>query len=292
MCTHKNAQDGHAEAAGLLEVGHSFCGTASALCANDKNAQDGHAEAAGLLEVGNSFGGTASALCANDKNAQDVQAEAAGLLEVGNSFGGTASALCAGRELIAQYIEAEAKPREKFGHQPRLYALTLDVGRGFEYDDDVVYAAAWLHDLGVFTGHRPEELEELMKWDNTKYAMEQAPALLSRFQFPAEKIIAVVETIRTHQPAFDPQTIEGKILRDADILEQLGAVGILRTVCKVGRDTRFEDFSCAVRSLEKALADLPAKLILETARQMAKPRIEVMQEFLASVKREAGSCLY
>ena len=196
------------------------------------------------------------------------------------------------RKLIADYIETEAKPREKFGHQPRLYALTKAVGEGLAYDDDVVFAAVWLHDLGVFSGHRPEDLEELKKWDNTKYAMEQAPGLLTRFDFPAEKISAVVEAIRTHQPAFQPANMEGKILRDADILEQLGGVGILRTVCKVGRDTRFEDFSSVVRSLEKALAELPGKIVLETARRMAEPRVQVLLEFLSSVKSEAGSLLY
>jgi len=195
------------------------------------------------------------------------------------------------RELIAEYIQAEAKPREKFGHQPRLYALTREVGQGFEYNDDVVYAAAWLHDLGVFTGHRPEDLEQLKKWDNTKYAMEQAPALLARFGFPSEKIPAVVEAIRTHQPAFTPQTIEGKILRDADILEQLGAIGILRTVCKVGRDTRFEDFTSAVRSLEKALAELPSKLLLETGKRLAQPRIHLLRDFLENAMSEAGDSL-
>jgi len=195
------------------------------------------------------------------------------------------------RELIAEYIQAEAKPREKFGHQPRLYALTREVGQGFEYNDDVVYAAAWLHDLGVFTGHRPEDLEQLKKWDNTKYAMEQAPALLARFGFPSEKIPAVVEAIRTHQPVFAPQTIEGKILRDADILEQLGAIGILRTVCKVGRDTRFEDFTSAVRSLEKALAELPSKLLLETGKRLAQPRIHLLRDFLENAMSEAGDSL-
>ena len=50
---------------------------------------------------------------------------------------------------------------------------------------------------------------------------------------------AVLECIAHHQPQDVPETIESTILRDADILEQLGAVGIVRTVCKVGRDTRF-----------------------------------------------------
>jgi uncharacterized protein len=196
------------------------------------------------------------------------------------------------RDQIASYIEAEAKPREKFGHQPRLYALTQAVGRGLTYDDDIVYAATWLHDLGVFTGHRPEDLEQLKKWDNTKYAMEQAPALLTRFGFPSEKIPAVVEAIRTHQPSFDPESVEAKILRDADILEQLGSIGILRTVCKVGRDTRFADFTSVVISLQKALNDLPAKLSLDTAKNLAQPRINILRDFLDNVASEAGPLLY
>jgi uncharacterized protein len=196
------------------------------------------------------------------------------------------------REAIAAYIEAQAKPREKFGHQPRLYALAQGVGEGFVYDDDVLYAAVWLHDLGVFTGHRPEDPEQLANWDNTKYAMELTPALLTRFEFPAAKIDAVVEAIRTHQPAFEPITTEGRILRDADILEQLGAIGILRTVCKVGRDTRFQDFSSAVKSLANALETLPPKIALDTTRKMAAPRILALRDFLASVHTEAGALLY
>lgn len=196
------------------------------------------------------------------------------------------------RESIAAYIEAEAKPREKFGHQPRLYALTRKMGEGMSYDDDVVYAAVWLHDLGVFTGHRPEDLELLKAWDNTKYAMDKAPGLLSWFGFPAEKIPAVVEAIRTHQPSFEPSTMEGRLIRDADILEQLGAVGALRTVCKVGRDTRFEEFTAAVKSLDKALTELPGKLVLDSAKRLAVARVEALREFLAAVESEAGLLLY
>lgn len=196
------------------------------------------------------------------------------------------------RQEIANYIGQQANPREKFGHQPRLYALTLQVGKGQSYDDDVVYAAAWLHDLGVFIGHRPEDLHELQRWNNTAYAMERAPVLLGQFGFPAHKIAAVVEAIRTHQPSEHPQTVEGKILRDADILEQLGAVGILRTICKVGRDTRFQDFTAAVQSLEKALTSLPGLLHFETSRILAEPRTNLLRHFLASVREEAGDSLF
>ncbi len=196
------------------------------------------------------------------------------------------------RRAIANYIAGQAKPREKFGHQPRLYELTLQVGKGQAYDDDVVYAAAWMHDLGVFTGHRPEDLQALQHWDNTAYAMERTPELLAGFGFPAEKIAPVLETIRTHQPAKQPTSVEGQILRDADILEQLGAIGILRTVCKIGRDTRFPDFTAAIESLQKALSTLPKQLHFETARALAEPRVEILSNFLLSVRQEAGSALH
>ena len=65
------------------------------------------------------------------------------------------------RIAIADYIRREARPVEKFGHQPRLYALACRIGEGLQYDDDVLYAAAWLHDLGVFIGHRPEDMDAL-----------------------------------------------------------------------------------------------------------------------------------
>jgi HD superfamily phosphodiesterase len=54
--------------------------------------------------------------------------------------------------------------------------------------------------------------------------MKPAPDLLTSFGFPAAKIPAAVEIIRTHQPAHEPATIAGRIVRDADIFEQLGAI--------------------------------------------------------------------
>ncbi|HTA46842.1 MAG TPA: HD domain-containing protein [Bryobacteraceae bacterium] len=196
------------------------------------------------------------------------------------------------RRAIRDYIAREARPADKFGHQPRLYALTLQVGAGLDYDDDIVFAAAWLHDIGVFIGHRPEDPEELARWDNVAYAVETAPAVLESLGFPCEKISAVAEAIRTHQPAAHPTTIEGTILRDADILEQLGAIGVLRTVCKVGRDTRFTDFTSAVAAMRKALATLPAYIRLDTTRGLAAPRIRMLEAFLAAVEAEAQPDLF
>ncbi len=195
------------------------------------------------------------------------------------------------RSRLAEYVTGQALPIDKLGHQPRLYALTQFVGQGMSYDDDVVYAAAWLHDLGVFIGHRPEDPEALSGWDNVSYAMNQAPAALARCGFPATKVAPVVEAIRTHQPHLSPTSVEATILRDADILEQLGAIGILRVVAKVGRDTRYPTFTAAAATLRKALADLPGKLHLDSAKALAQPKIDLLESFLRAMDSEAQGAL-
>lgn len=190
------------------------------------------------------------------------------------------------RTALVAYIGGHARPVEKLSHQARLYELTRAVGANERYDDDVVFAAAWLHDLGVFIGHRPEEPEALAEWDSAAYAMERTPEILAGFGFPAENIPAVVEAIRTHQPHQNPTTIEGTILRDADILEQLGATAVLRTVCKIGRDTRFHTFPDALRILQKNAETLPGQLKLVSAQQMAGPRLQALRMFLEAAQAE------
>jgi uncharacterized protein len=191
------------------------------------------------------------------------------------------------RAAIAGYIRAQAKPPDKFSHQPRLYQLAKSLAEDRPYDDDVLYAATWMHDLGVFHGHRPEDPAELAGWDHVAYAMREAPALLRQFGFPEVKIPEAMEAIRTHLPSRQPTTLEGTLLRDADLLEQLGAIGILRTVSKVGRDTRFVRLGDPLATLQRSLEDLPGKLQLDSARRRAEPRLKILRYFLEAAKAEA-----
>lgn len=192
---------------------------------------------------------------------------------------------------LADYIRGQARPVDKFGHQPRLESLILAIGAGQAYDREVALAAAWLHDLGVFVGHRPDDAEQLAQWDHVAYVCSRGPAILRHAGFPEDKIPRVLDAIREHRPNDDPVSIEATLLRDADILEQLGAVGILRTVSKVGRDSRFLRFTDAVAVLRRNLNELPGKVRLDSARRMAQPRIEILRQFLRAVEDEAGSSL-
>ena len=144
----------------------------------------------------------------------------------------------------------------------RLYALACRVGKGMNFDDDVVFAAAWMHDLGVFLGHRPSDPDQPLgpralhhhSHARTAFGLEDS----------VEKVEGVVAAIRTHQPQDEPETLEAVILRDADILEQLGAVGAMRAVCKIGRDThdflRFRAwFRCWRRRLPPAWEVAPGE---------------------------------
>ena len=196
------------------------------------------------------------------------------------------------RDQLEQYLRREAKPEHKYSHQPRLYALTREIAGNITpaptYDDDVVFAAAFLHDLGVFIGHRPEDSEQLKQWNHVAYTCEQAPAILIRCKFPMEKIEAVLACVLEHQPHDNPQSFEATLLRDADILEQLGAIGILRTAAKLGSDTRFHRFSDVRNSLRRALDTLPTQIHLDATRKLAASRIAALQSFLTSLEEEAG----
>jgi uncharacterized protein len=200
------------------------------------------------------------------------------------------------RESVEAYIRAEALPVDKFGHQPRLYALARRLGQGMEYDDDILFAAAWMHDLGVFTGHRPRDPVELAHWDHVPYTIARTRELLTGWGFPVEKLEGVVEAIRTHQTGDERGRdelggIEAILLHDADILEQLGAIGALRSLVKVGRDTRYDTFSSVLPVLRRAQEHLPGKLRLNASRMLAVPRVELLRLFISAIEEEAGELL-
>ena len=196
------------------------------------------------------------------------------------------------RQSVQDYIRAEALPKDKFGHQPRLYALACRLGEGMEFDDDVVFAAAWMHDLGVFLGHRPQDPEQLARWDHVPYTIARTRELLTEWGFPPEKLNAVAEAIATHQAKDDPKTMEAVLLRDADILEQLGAIGAIRAVVKIGRDTRYDTYTSVIPLLRRTLEVLPGQLRLHISKDLAAPRVEFLRAFIAAIEGEAAGNLH
>jgi len=204
------------------------------------------------------------------------------------------------RQSVVDYIRSETNPQDKFGHMPRLYALAAQLAQslqpeeaaGAEPDDDVLFAAAWMHDLGVFIGHRPEDPAALKAWNHVPYTIKKSCELLPGWGFPVAKLDAVAEVIRTHQPQDEPTIIEAIVLRDADILEQLGAIGALRALVKIGRDSRFPTYSSVLSVLCRACEYLPIRLRLSSARVLAIPRVKALQALICAIEQEGGDLLF
>ena len=191
------------------------------------------------------------------------------------------------RPAIERLVRRQSQPPHKFGHQPRLYALCQQIGQSLPHDDDIVFAAAWLHDLGIFEGNRPVDRQQLEAWDHVAYACREATRILSETDFPLNKINRVLDVIAEHQPHNEPHSIESTIVRDADVLEQLGAIGILRTAAKLGSDTRFITFSDVERYLERQLEILPCQLRLKTSQDLAGAKVATLRHFLSALRKEA-----
>ena len=196
------------------------------------------------------------------------------------------------RDEIEQAIRQQAVPSHKFGHQPRMYALCQVIGASLSYDDDVVFAGVWLHDLGVFQGNRPESLEELLRWDHVAFARDHGCRMLAATDFPKEKIAQEGQVIDEHQAHNAPTSIESEMVRDADILEQLGAIGILRSAAKLGSDTRFTYFTDVKNYLRGQLVSLAASLHLPVAKELAKPKLNALGDFLEALDRESVPACY
>jgi uncharacterized protein len=65
----------------------------------------------------------------------------------------------------------------------------------------------------------------------------------------------------------------------------------MRALVKVGRDTRFSTFSSVLPVLRRSLEELPERLHLQAAKDLAFSRIELLRHFISSVEEEAGELL-
>ncbi len=99
---------------------------------------------------------------------------------------------------------------------------------------DVLIAAALLHDIS-----RPEQLAD-GRIDHALHGAEKARAFLLQSGFPEDFADRVAGCIRTHRfrKAAPPETLEARILFDADKLDVAGAIGIARTLAYTGETGR------------------------------------------------------
>jgi uncharacterized protein len=122
----------------------------------------------------------------------------------------------------------EIDPVHGFDHIERVYRMADKLARLEGADLDIVHAAALLHDS---RGSDPNSGERL---SHHEASARFAGQVLREEGWPKERIQAVQHCIRAHryrgEPENEPQTIEAKVLFDADKLDVLGAIGVARTI--------------------------------------------------------------
>jgi len=111
-----------------------------------------------------------------------------------------------------------------FEHSQRVRNYALQLAKNQKADKQIIEIASYLHDIG-----RGQEEDEY----HTQTSSKLAKTFLVNQKLPEDKIQKVIHCIETHSRKKlhrkTPQTIEAKILYDADGLEMIGAVGLLRT---------------------------------------------------------------
>jgi uncharacterized protein len=164
-------------------------------------------------------------------------------------------------------------------HTRRLLNLVALVGAGQKYDSEVVWLAAHLHDWGAYAPWAQEGVDHAVR--STQVAEE----FLSRKDYPDEFQAAVLECIATHHSSQSDMRLEAILLRDADVLDFLGVVGVLRDFSKNPRNLR-KGFETSKKRRDK----LPQVLFFESAKQIAAERVRQMDELLASFEADSFGC--
>jgi uncharacterized protein len=166
-------------------------------------------------------------------------------------------------------------------HSERNYRVALELakGDGLRVDTDVLFAAAFLHDMSAFMPCKDTKLE------HGECAAEQSGTLLSAAGFPMEKLPAVQAAERGHMYYSDPGTQpEAIVLHDADSLDFLGNIGAARMISLTGEAS--ESFARAVKTLRTFVRDIPPRLVTKTAQQMGALRAAELAKFLDALDAE------
>lgn len=181
-----------------------------------------------------------------------------------------------------------------FDHVLRVLALAERLALAEGADLEIVRTATLLHDAARGRGDR-------LAVDHAQAGAELARNLLSGY--PPEKVEAVAHAIAAHRfrtgPA--PQSLEAKVLHDADKLDAIGAIGVARAFAFGGHEGQrlwaevqpgYVESSAnrhehtPVHEYHFKLAKIQERLLTESARRLAEGRHAFMAAFFECLDQE------
>lgn len=196
----------------------------------------------------------------------------------------------------AETLYPATDPSHDALHIRRVVQTALKLAEEEGADVHVVLPAAYFHDFVNVPKNDPRRAEA------SRLSAEAAVEYLRGIGYPAEYFDAIRHAVTAHSFSANitPETVEAKVVQDADRLDGLGAIGIARcfsTSTLMQRPYYDPEDPFAKNRVEDdksyAIDHFPAKLfkIAETmkthaAREEAKKRVDFMRQFLAQMGRE------
>ena len=184
-------------------------------------------------------------------------------------------------EKILDRVKSDLEGEQVAGpdHIERMTCWCQRLGPDAGADMEVLTAGALVHDVGVVIDRK------------THYLVGRAKAaeILKEVGFPGDKVDQALHVLEAHSRygGPEPRTVEAKIARDADALEYIGAIGILRAVIRGLNDGSFDgNVSNFPEFLRSLLVKIKGGFCSEQAEDIARSRIEFMNKFLRRIEKE------
>ena len=195
---------------------------------------------------------------------------------------------------VKQRIENDSA--HDFEHIMRVYKNAQKICKQEKANEKLVLSAALLHDVISYP-----KSDKRSKTSSIKSA-EKSKQILKNYDFSAEEINIISDAIRDHSFSRNkiPQTIEGKILQDADRLDAIGAIGIARVFATGGSLKRpfynLEDPFCKNRKPDdkvwtvdhffQKLLKLESLMNTKSGKAEAKKRTKILKDYLKQLNQE------
>lgn len=187
-------------------------------------------------------------------------------------------------EEAEQYYQND--PAHNFDHVLRVLATAQHLAEAYpDVDLAVLSTATLLHDIA-----RADQARTGV--EHSAEGARRAREILA--DYPADFVEAVCHAIASHRFRVDrvPQTLEAKLLYDADKLDSIGAIGVARAFIYAGHHNGkiwAEDESglhTPVQEYRQKLQHVKGKLLTEVAKKLAESRHQIMLDFFDQLEAE------
>ena len=176
-------------------------------------------------------------------------------------------------------IELADEPVASPDHVERMTGWCQLLGPKMGADMEVLLAGALLHDVGVVVNRK----------NHYTVGRKRASEILKEAGFPEEKLEDALHVLESHSRygGPDPQSTEAKVGQDADALEYIGAIGILRALVRGLNDGSFNGrISDFPEFLKSILAKVEDTFHTKEAEAIGRSRLEYMNAFIERIEKE------